>query len=508
MTRLCSAALLALFGLAVGAAPAAAQDFRGGIRGTVVDSTGGVLPGVTVTVTNTETGVAQTVVTDDKGLYRSPVSERRHLHRHGGALRLQEGRPHRQRGARRRRAPRRSSLATGGVEETVQVTAERRSSTPRPAISGTTVDAKQIAQLPLGDGTAYMLTRLAPGIIDSSDLHFARPADNGNLAGIVANGVQGGNEFTHRRRAEHVERARRRVLAAVGRDRRSSRCRPTRSTRRPGHTAGAIVNLALKSGTNAFHGAGGYFNRDDSRSATPLLTERAGGTKPTREYNRYTGTVSGPIIKNKTFFMASFEHLRDVQPEPADLHRADREDARAATSASSRRRCSIRSRRPAPARAPRSPATSSPSSRINPVAAAYAALYPLPNRPGTVEQLLHQSAAPLRLQRVHGTRRSQPQLGQPAVRARPTGTSAARIATTGRRTRPTRPTAAPSTGSRSRRGSTTAATSASPAATPRRSRRACCSTSRASWARFGESRDPAQDVRSGEARLRRRRRSR
>src|SRR5262249_16929044 len=84
-----------------------------------------------------------------------------------------------------------------------------------------------------------------------------------------------------------------------------------------GHTAGAVVNLALKSGTNSFRGAGGFFNRADSRAATPLLTERAGGTKPPREYNRYPGPVGGPIVKNKTFFMGSFEHLRDVQPEPA-----------------------------------------------------------------------------------------------------------------------------------------------------------------------------------------------
>ena len=40
-----------------------------------------------------------------------------------------------------------------------------------------------------------------------------------------------------------------------------------------------------------------------------------------------------------------------------------------------------------------------PAGRINPVAAAYAALYPLPNRPGTVAQLLHQPAPPVRLQR-------------------------------------------------------------------------------------------------------------
>ena len=67
MTRVCLALLVALAGLA--GTPAAAQDFRGGIRGTVVDASGGVLPGVTVTVTNAATAVAQTVVTDEKGLF-------------------------------------------------------------------------------------------------------------------------------------------------------------------------------------------------------------------------------------------------------------------------------------------------------------------------------------------------------------------------------------------------------------------------------------------------------
>ncbi len=52
------------------AVPVAAQEFRGAISGTVTDSTGGVLPGVTVTVTNRDTGVLQTAVTDAKGLYQ------------------------------------------------------------------------------------------------------------------------------------------------------------------------------------------------------------------------------------------------------------------------------------------------------------------------------------------------------------------------------------------------------------------------------------------------------
>src|SRR5262249_39401859 len=61
--------LLALAFLPVATAPAAAQDFRGGIRGTITDATGGVLPGVSVTIANAETKISQTVVTDDKGLF-------------------------------------------------------------------------------------------------------------------------------------------------------------------------------------------------------------------------------------------------------------------------------------------------------------------------------------------------------------------------------------------------------------------------------------------------------
>ena len=58
-------------------APAAAQDFRGSIAGTITDASGGVLPGVTVTVTNADTGVSQTSSPTSRGLYQVLVSERR-----------------------------------------------------------------------------------------------------------------------------------------------------------------------------------------------------------------------------------------------------------------------------------------------------------------------------------------------------------------------------------------------------------------------------------------------
>jgi hypothetical protein len=380
MTRVVASvvALLVLVPLA-----ATGQDFRGGVRGTIADATGGVLPGVTVTVTNAETKVAQTAVTDDKGqfevLYLNPGTYTVSAELSGFKTVVRTGNEVRVGDVLRIDVV----LQAGGVSETVQVTADTPLLNTTTGISGTTIDSKQIAELPLGDGTAYMLTRLAPGIMDSSDLHFARPADNGNLAGIVANGVQGGNEFTIDG-APNMSNARGVGFSPPSDAISQFKVQTNAFDAQTGHTAGAVVNLALKSGTNALKFAGGYFNRNDARSSTPLLTQRAGGDKPTREYNRYTGTLSGPIVRNKTFFMASFEHLRDVQPEPAsytvptermragDLGEFGNQvfDPFTATGTGAARTAFANN--------------VIPTGRINPVAAAYAALYPLPNRPGTV----------------------------------------------------------------------------------------------------------------------------
>ena len=380
MTRVIASllALLVLVPLA-----AAGQDFRGGVRGTIADATGGVLPGVTVTVTKTETKVTQTAVTDDKGQFEvlylnagtytvsAELSGFKTVVRSGNEIRVGD--------VLRLDVV----LQAGGVSETVQVTADTPRLKPTTGISGTTIDSKQIAELPLGDGTAYMLTRLAPGIMDSSDLHFARPADNGNLAGIVANGVQGGNEFTIDG-APNMSNARGVGFSPPSDAISQFKVQTNAFDAQTGHTAGAVVNLALKSGTNAMKFAGGYFNRNDKRSSTPLLTERAGGDKPTREYNRYTGTLSGPIVRNKTFFMASFEHLRDVQPEPAS-YTVPTERMRAGDFGE----FATQVFDPFTATGTGGTRTAFANNviqpgRINSVAAAYAALYPLPNRPGTV----------------------------------------------------------------------------------------------------------------------------
>ena len=360
----------------------AAQDFRGGISGVVTDSSGGVLPGVTVTVTNAATGVAQSTVTNSDGLYQvlylntgtyvvvAELSGFKKARRPdsvvhvGDVLRID------------------LTLQAGGIEEVVTVTGVAPLLNSTTGISGTTVDSQQIAQLPLGDGTAYMLTRLAPGIMDSSDLHFARPADNGNLGGIVANGTQGGNEFSIDG-APNLSNARGVGFSPPSDAISEFKVQTNAFDAQTGHTAGAVVNLALKSGTNDVRGAASYFNRSGARTAIPLLTERAGGSKPTRQYNRYTGTVGGPLVRNRTFFMASFERLRDVQPEPATytvptekMRRGDFSEFATPIFDPSTVTGTTGTRSPFPN-------NQIAANRISAVAAAYAALYPLPNKSGT-----------------------------------------------------------------------------------------------------------------------------
>jgi len=236
-------------GLAALAAPAHAQDFRGSISGIISDQTGGALPGVTITVTNAETGVAQTLTTDGRGAFQAlylnsgtytiaaELSGFKKAVRSGNQVRVGDA------------LQLDITLEAGEVAETILVTADVPMLDTSTGVTGTTVDSSQIAQLPLGDGTAYMLTRLAPGISDSSDLHFARPADNGNLAGIMANGTQGGNEFSIDG-APNPSNARGVGFSPPSDAIAEFKVQTNAFDAQTGHTAGAVVNLALKSGVS------------------------------------------------------------------------------------------------------------------------------------------------------------------------------------------------------------------------------------------------------------------
>jgi len=83
-----------------------------------------------------------------------------------------------------------------------------------------------------------------------------------------------------------------------------------------GRQSGAQVNVVTKSGTNEFHGDLFEFFRNDKLQAADFFTNKLNGTKNVLRRNQYGAYVGGPIVKNKTFFLYSWEALQQTNPLP------------------------------------------------------------------------------------------------------------------------------------------------------------------------------------------------
>jgi Carboxypeptidase regulatory-like domain len=324
MRRFVGLAVLAL-ALIVSAPAADAQDFRGGITGRITDAQGGRLPGVTVTATHMATNVASTATTDSEGGYSIPylapgtykvsaeLSGFKKLVREGVEVRIGD----------RLELP--LSLAVGSFEETVSVAAESPLLDTRTGSAGQVIDEKRIALMPLSDGNPFVLARLAPGVSYHGDLKFSRPFDNGGTSDFTADGGPGRNEFTLDG-SPNMANGRRVAFVPPAGAVQEFKVETATFDAQQGHTAGATVNVTLKSGTNQLRGDGYYHYRDEALSANDYFLERAGRPKDDTGYKRYGFTAGGPVVlgklydgRNKTFFFTAFEWLYDTFPEPGQF---------------------------------------------------------------------------------------------------------------------------------------------------------------------------------------------
>jgi hypothetical protein len=80
-----------------------------------------------------------------------------------------------------------------------------------------------------------------------------------------------------------------------------------------GRVGGAVVNAAMRSGTNKFHGSAWEFLRNTDLNATGFLFSPAVFVKPTLQRNQFGATIGGPIIQNKLFFFGDYEGYRQLQ---------------------------------------------------------------------------------------------------------------------------------------------------------------------------------------------------
>ena len=84
-----------------------------------------------------------------------------------------------------------------------------------------------------------------------------------------------------------------------------------------------MLNVVYKSGTNQFHGSAYEFFRDSAFDANNYFAKRAGTPLGDFQRSQFGGVAGGPIRRGRTFFMTSFEGLREQRAVADDDHRAD-----------------------------------------------------------------------------------------------------------------------------------------------------------------------------------------
>ena len=216
-------------------------------------------------------------------------------------------------------------LEVGGLEETITVGRHTPMLDTRTASQGQVIDEKRIEMMPLSDGNPFALTRLAAGTVYHGDLKFSRPFDNGGTSATTSNGAAGGNEFTLDG-SPNMANGRRVAFMPPAGAVQEFKVETATFDAQQGHTAGATVNVTMKSGTNQFHGDGYYHYRDETLART-TSSSSAPAVRRTRSSTSATAcTVGGPVDlgkfyngRNKTFFFSAFEWLYDQFPEPGQF---------------------------------------------------------------------------------------------------------------------------------------------------------------------------------------------
>ncbi|HYJ45500.1 MAG TPA: carboxypeptidase regulatory-like domain-containing protein, partial [Pyrinomonadaceae bacterium] len=300
---------------------ASAQEFRGSITGKVTDPNEAVVPGAEVSIKNVGTNAVNTATTNDDGSYSFPLLQPGKytvtVTKEGFNTSVREGIEIRV-----------ADKLTLDIKMDIGVSATVTTVTDTPMLetgsvnTGTVVTSQQISELPLTEGTAYQLATLAPGIAYTGNPLFTGPTSNGNLAAFRSNGTTGGNQITLDGQPNYA------FDGGVGFSPPSDavqefKVQTSAFDAQQGYSAGATVNVAVKSGTNDLHGSAYYFNRDRSRTANNFFSNRAGLERPERTYHRFGGVIGGPVYipkvyngRDKTFFFTTYERLKDNIAEP------------------------------------------------------------------------------------------------------------------------------------------------------------------------------------------------
>lgn len=293
------ASALAACAIAVGVAPLLAQVAAADLSGAVRAQTGAALAGAIVRVTNIETNRERAVTTNADGAYVVPGLEPG-VYRI--AVTLAGFAPVRRDGVRLSTGEKAHidlSLAGGSVTEQVTVTADAPMLRVGTASLGSTVEHAQIVRLPLNGRAFIALAPLSAGVALPPDSHLPR--------------INGGRPRTNEYlfdgisvlQPEPGQVAFFPVIDAIQAFRIESNSPPAEF----GRFNGGVVNLTTRTGTNALHGTGFEFFRNEALNARNYF-QSPDAAEPEYRRHQYGATFGGPLAADRTFFFVDYQGQR------------------------------------------------------------------------------------------------------------------------------------------------------------------------------------------------------
>jgi len=180
---------------------AQAQAANAAIEGTITDSSGAVLPGVTVTIANVDTGDQRVVVSNDHGVYRAPLLP---LGTYRVAAELAGFKKFEQTGvslSAGESAVINITLGVGEVTEVVSVTADTPIVDSGKIDIGRNLNEREVKNLPLVSRNPYNLALLQPGVSGFENSEFGVPRFSANGTLLRINYQIDGNTNTQKDRA-------------------------------------------------------------------------------------------------------------------------------------------------------------------------------------------------------------------------------------------------------------------------------------------------------------------
>jgi Carboxypeptidase regulatory-like domain len=299
--------------------PLLAQVDTGSILGTITDPSGAVIGGATVTLTNEGTSATLSTTVESDGSYKfTPVrigsykvtassqgfqtTEQKNIVVNVGSSVLVN-----------------FALRPGAVTETVEVTTSTPVLETQDASVGQVVNSRNVNNLPLNGRNFTFLAQLSAGVNSPQadtrgnaasgafSANGSRPAQNNYLLDGIDNNSDtvdflNGTNFV--------------VLPPVDAIQ-EFKVQTTNFSAEYGRSGAAVLNATIKSGTNAWHGAGWEFFRNDKLDAADYF-ERVGNATKKGELrlNQFGVAIGGPVIKNKVFIFGDYEGLRRRQGAP------------------------------------------------------------------------------------------------------------------------------------------------------------------------------------------------